>query len=77
MNVHLMPPQQYELARLAKFESLDNLLEFAMDRSKIGVQLNFPVSLKKWSLFVKRISGIFVFEEISKRFLVNYGIYFL
>ncbi|XP_051163983.1 acyl-coenzyme A diphosphatase NUDT19 isoform X2 [Leptopilina boulardi] len=45
-SVLLMPPQQYELARLAKFESLDNLLEFAVDRSKMGVHLNFPVKVK-------------------------------
>lgn len=40
------PPQQYEIARIAKFESIDNLLDFAIDRSKIGVLLNMPVCKK-------------------------------
>ena len=44
-NYLLLPPQQYELARLARFECLDNLLMFAVERSQLGVQLNFPVSL--------------------------------
>ena len=36
-------PQQYEIARIAKFESIHNLLDFAIDRSKMGVLLNLPV----------------------------------
>lgn len=40
----LLPPQQYEVARIAKFESIDNLLDFAIDRSKMGILLNLPVS---------------------------------
>ena len=36
-------PQQYEIARIAKFESIHNLLDFAIDRSKMGVLLNLVV----------------------------------
>lgn len=42
-DILLPPPQQYEIARIAKFESIDNLLDFAIDRSKMGVLLNLPV----------------------------------
>ena len=45
-NITLPPPQQYEIARIAKFESIDNLVDFAVDRSKMGVQLNLPVKVE-------------------------------
>ncbi|XP_076240849.1 acyl-coenzyme A diphosphatase NUDT19 [Calliopsis andreniformis] len=45
-NLTLPPPQQYEIARIAKFESIDNLLDFAIDRSKKGVLLNLPVMVQ-------------------------------
>ncbi|XP_029044493.1 acyl-coenzyme A diphosphatase NUDT19-like [Osmia bicornis bicornis] len=45
-GILLPPPQQYEIARIAKFESIDNLLDFAIDRSKIGVLLNLPVKVE-------------------------------
>ncbi|XP_054003130.1 acyl-coenzyme A diphosphatase NUDT19-like isoform X1 [Hylaeus anthracinus] len=45
-GIVLPPPQQYEIARIAKFESIDNLLDFAIDRSKIGVRLNLPVKVE-------------------------------
>ncbi|OAD61036.1 Nucleoside diphosphate-linked moiety X motif 19, mitochondrial, partial [Eufriesea mexicana] len=45
-NIALPPPQQYEIARIAKFESIDNLLDFAIDRSKMGVLLNLPVKVE-------------------------------
>lgn len=40
------PPQQYEIAKIAKFESIHNLLDFAIDRSKMGVLLNLPVKIE-------------------------------
>ncbi|KOX69329.1 Nucleoside diphosphate-linked moiety X motif 19, mitochondrial [Melipona quadrifasciata] len=45
-DVTLPLPQQYEIARIAKFESIHNLLDFAIDRSKIGVLLNLPVKIE-------------------------------
>lgn len=54
-NITLPPPQQYEIARIAKFESIDNLLDFAIDRSKLGVQLNLPVRRK---LYIFSIGSI-------------------
>ncbi|KOC66509.1 Nucleoside diphosphate-linked moiety X motif 19, mitochondrial [Habropoda laboriosa] len=45
-KIALPPPQQYEIARIAKFESIDNLLDFAIERSKIGVLLNLPVKVE-------------------------------
>lgn len=45
-DVTLPPPQQYEIARLAKFESIDNLLDFAVERSKMGVLLNLPIKIE-------------------------------
>ncbi|XP_012142752.1 acyl-coenzyme A diphosphatase NUDT19 isoform X1 [Megachile rotundata] len=45
-DIVLPPPQQYEIARIAKFESIDNLLDFAIDRSKMGVLLNLPVKVE-------------------------------
>ncbi|XP_060823695.1 acyl-coenzyme A diphosphatase NUDT19-like [Bombus pascuorum] len=40
------PPQQYEIARIAKFESIHNLLDFAVDRGKMGVLLNLPIQVE-------------------------------
>ncbi|XP_017875243.1 nucleoside diphosphate-linked moiety X motif 19-like [Ceratina calcarata] len=45
-DVTLPPPQQYEIGRLAKFESIDNLLDFAIERSKKGVLLSLPVKIE-------------------------------
>ncbi|XP_076624735.1 acyl-coenzyme A diphosphatase NUDT19 [Colletes latitarsis] len=45
-GIALPPPQQYEIARIAKFESIDNLLDFAIERSKMGVHLNLPVKVE-------------------------------
>ncbi|XP_011297940.1 nucleoside diphosphate-linked moiety X motif 19, mitochondrial [Fopius arisanus] len=45
-KVSLAPPQHYEIGRIAKFESIDNLLDFAVERSKIGCQLICPVRAK-------------------------------
>ncbi|XP_033330288.2 acyl-coenzyme A diphosphatase NUDT19 isoform X1 [Megalopta genalis] len=50
----LAPPQQYEIARIAKFESIDNLLDFAIDRTKRGVLQTLPVKilLRNGSVYV-------------------------
>ncbi|XP_031835962.1 acyl-coenzyme A diphosphatase NUDT19 isoform X2 [Nomia melanderi] len=40
------PPQAYEITRIAKFESIDDLLDFAVDRTKKGVRLTFPIRVK-------------------------------
>ncbi|CAK9812563.1 Acyl-coenzyme A diphosphatase NUDT19 [Anthophora plagiata] len=45
-KIALPPPQQYEIARIAKFESIDNLLDFAIERSGMGVLLNLPVKVQ-------------------------------
>ncbi|CAL7950636.1 unnamed protein product [Xylocopa violacea] len=45
-DVILPPPQQYEIRRIGKFESIDNLLSFAIDRTKTGVFLTMPVLIK-------------------------------
>lgn len=44
-GLQLAPPQYYEIARIGKFESLDNLFDHAVERSQIGCHLNMPVSL--------------------------------
>lgn len=44
LNITLPPPQQYEIARLGKFKSIDKLLDFAMERNTEEVlQLYLPV----------------------------------
>ncbi|XP_076757181.1 acyl-coenzyme A diphosphatase NUDT19 [Xylocopa sonorina] len=45
-DVVLPPPQRYEITRIAKFESIDGLLDFAIDRTKAGVILNVPVLIE-------------------------------
>ncbi|XP_076285386.1 acyl-coenzyme A diphosphatase NUDT19 [Lasioglossum baleicum] len=45
-GITLPPPQQYEIARISKFESIDNLLDFAIDRTKRGVLQIMPVKVK-------------------------------
>lgn len=42
-DIQMPPPQHYEISRIAKFECLDNLLNFAVERSQLGVQLYFPI----------------------------------
>lgn len=42
----LAPPQYYEIARIGKFESLENLFDHAVERSQIGCHLNMPVKVK-------------------------------
>ncbi|KAK2576096.1 hypothetical protein KPH14_007431 [Odynerus spinipes] len=44
-DITMAPPQHYEISRIAKFECLDNLLNFAVERSKRGVQLCLPVKV--------------------------------
>ncbi|KAG5333506.1 NUD19 protein, partial [Acromyrmex charruanus] len=49
------PPQKIEIARLTKIESIDNLLNIAMERNKKGVQklyLPIAVQLKDGLVFV-------------------------
>ncbi|KAM0726153.1 Acyl-coenzyme A diphosphatase NUDT19 [Formica fusca] len=44
LNITLPPTQQYEIARLSKFKSIDKLLDFAMERNTEEVlQLYLPV----------------------------------
>ncbi|XP_015120579.1 nucleoside diphosphate-linked moiety X motif 19-like isoform X2 [Diachasma alloeum] len=45
-TISLAPPQHYEIGRIAKFESIDNLLDFAVERSKIGSHLICAVKAK-------------------------------
>ncbi|XP_043486729.1 nucleoside diphosphate-linked moiety X motif 19-like [Polistes fuscatus] len=42
-NMIMAPPQYYEISRIAKFECLENLLDFAIERSKRGVELYLPI----------------------------------
>lgn len=44
MDITIPPPQQYEIARLNEFKSIDKLLDFAMERStEEALQLYLPV----------------------------------
>ncbi|KYQ52807.1 Nucleoside diphosphate-linked moiety X motif 19, mitochondrial [Trachymyrmex zeteki] len=45
-NVEFPPPQQYEIAKFTKVKSIDNLLDIAMERNKIGVQLYLSVTVQ-------------------------------
>jgi hypothetical protein len=38
-------PQQYEIQKIGKYTHLDNLLQFALENSKRGVEQFFPVSI--------------------------------
>lgn len=42
-DILMGPPQHYEISRITKFECIENLLNFAEQRSKLGVQLYLPV----------------------------------
>lgn len=42
-DMMMPPPQHYEISRIVKFECLENLLDFAIERSKLGVELYLPV----------------------------------
>lgn len=39
----LLPPQQYEIKKIAEFENIDRLLDFAVEHNKVGVQMILPV----------------------------------
>ncbi|KAG7189221.1 hypothetical protein KM043_008784 [Ampulex compressa] len=56
-KVKLPPPQQYEIGRIAKFESIDNLLDFAIERSKVGVQTVLPVRIQLRDGFIHTLPG--------------------
>ncbi|XP_076648261.1 acyl-coenzyme A diphosphatase NUDT19 isoform X2 [Halictus rubicundus] len=45
-GINLPNPQQYEIARIAKFESIDNLFDFVIGRAKRGVSQVFPVKIE-------------------------------
>lgn len=45
-DVPLPPPQAYEIAKLARHESIENLMKFAVERNKKGVELNLPVLIR-------------------------------
>ncbi|EFN89997.1 nucleoside diphosphate-linked moiety X motif 19 isoform X2 [Harpegnathos saltator] len=53
-DIVLPPPQQYEVAKLAKFQNIDHVLDCAVQRGKVGVQLYLPVrvNLKDGTVFV-------------------------
>ncbi|XP_046832947.1 acyl-coenzyme A diphosphatase NUDT19 [Vespa crabro] len=42
-DMMMAPPQHYEISRIVKFECLENLLDFAIERSKLGVELYLPI----------------------------------
>lgn len=45
MDITFPPPQQYEIARLNKFKSIDKLLEFAERNREEALQLYLPVPI--------------------------------
>ena len=58
----LPPPQQYETTIIAKYKSLDNLLNFALEKARKGSQLYLPVSLQYIDVFV----SIYVLYYLKK-----------
>lgn len=42
-DMMMAPPQHYEISRIVKYECLENLLDFAIERSKLGVELYLPI----------------------------------
>ncbi|KAF7991710.1 hypothetical protein HCN44_010511 [Aphidius gifuensis] len=44
-GLQIPPPQYYEIARIGKFESLDNLFDHAVERSHLGCHLNMAVKV--------------------------------
>ncbi|XP_012522200.1 nucleoside diphosphate-linked moiety X motif 19-like [Monomorium pharaonis] len=45
MGITFPPPQQYEIARMTKVKSIDELLDIAVERNKEGSQLYLPISV--------------------------------
>ncbi|XP_015428595.1 PREDICTED: nucleoside diphosphate-linked moiety X motif 19-like [Dufourea novaeangliae] len=64
----LPPPQQYEIARIAKFESIDNLLDFANERTKLGVRMNLPVKVELQDGNVYVLPGDSMYPEHANLF---------
>ncbi|OXU25762.1 hypothetical protein TSAR_016264 [Trichomalopsis sarcophagae] len=59
----LPPPQLYELSTIAKYKSLDNLTQFAIERGKKGAELYLPVRVNLSDGAVHLLPGDSMYPE--------------
>ncbi|XP_014489510.1 PREDICTED: nucleoside diphosphate-linked moiety X motif 19, mitochondrial [Dinoponera quadriceps] len=56
-DIILPPPQQYEITKFATFRDIDHILDYAVQRGKVGVQCYLPVRVNLKDGFVHVLPG--------------------